>query len=160
MVPQCRNIAHATYGRCVLSVDVYPGHAHGPTPAVIWLHGGGLIFGTRKGIPVEQVEAYTRAGLCIIAADYRLAPETKLPEIVGDVARLYGWVREQADDLNIIADRVAIIGHSAGGYLALMAAATLEPRPRAVVSFYGLWGCSWRLVWPAQPALLPTGTGV
>ena len=128
---------YSTRGECSLQADVYPAEAEGPRPAVIWLHGGGLIFGSRSTITPSQVAMYTGAGLTVIAADYRLAPETTLPEIVGDVVALGAWARARADELHVKADRISIVGHSAGGYLALMGGALLEPRPRALVSFYG-----------------------
>ena len=85
-----------------------------------------------------QVELYVNAGYTVIAADYRLAPETKLPEILRDVQDAIAWVRSEGSRLfNVDPTRLAIIGHSAGGYLTLLAGRYVHPRPQALVAFYG-----------------------
>ena len=48
-------------------------------PVIVWIHGGGLIFGSRTDIPEEQLKLYLNAGFSLVSIDYRLAPETKLP---------------------------------------------------------------------------------
>jgi acetyl esterase/lipase len=84
------------------------------------------------------VEQYLAAGYTVISIDYRLAPETKLPEILEDLKDGYDWVRGQGPALfHIDPDRLAVIGHSAGGYLTLMAGFWVHPRPKALISFYG-----------------------
>ena len=69
--------------------------------------------------------------------DYRLAPETKLPEIVGDVEDAWKWLQREGRGLGIDPRRVAVVGHSAGGYLTLTMGHRAKPRPRALVPFYG-----------------------
>jgi acetyl esterase/lipase len=67
-----------------------------------------------------------------------LAPETRLPRILEDVQDAYEWAATTgADELGIDPTRIALVGHSAGGYLAFCIAEAVRPRPRAVVSFYG-----------------------
>jgi acetyl esterase/lipase len=114
----------------------YPGEE--VRPAIIWIHGGALIFGTRNGLSSEQLEQYMKAGYNVVSIDYRLAPETKLVAIIKDLEDAYAWVRSKGPALfNIDPDRIAVVGHSAGGYLTLMAGFHLKPRPSALVSFYG-----------------------
>jgi acetyl esterase/lipase len=96
-----------------------------------------LIFGDRTMLPCLQRDRYVRAGYTVIA-DYRLAPETKLPEILNDVLAAFAWVRgEGSRHFAIDPARLAILGHSAGGYLTLLAGGRVVPRPRALVGFYG-----------------------
>ena len=127
-----------TVGDCAIHVDVYEGAGPGARPAIVWLHGGALMFGTRSMIHPAQVELYVKAGYTVIAPDYRLAPETRLPEILRDVQDAIAWARsEGARRFNVDPTRLAIIGHSAGGYLALLAGCYVRPRPQALVAFYG-----------------------
>ena len=128
-----------TVERCQIRADVYlPSGAEPPYPAVVYLHGGALIFGSRKGINARQCEAHVSSGFAVIAVDYRLAPETKLPAIIEDLQDAFRWVRQRGPDLfSLDPERVAAVGHSAGGYLTLMAGSCVTPRPRALVSFYG-----------------------
>jgi len=74
----------------------------------------------------------------IISIDYRLAPQAKLSQILQDLDDAYRWVRGEGPKLfRIDPNRIAVVGHSAGGYLALTSGFRLNPRPTAVVSFYG-----------------------
>jgi acetyl esterase/lipase len=118
-----------------IKADVYrPGRGRA-TPAILWLHGGGLIFGSRTSLTAYQRDAYLAAGHTVIAADYRLAPQTKLAGILADLTDVHAWTNAGA--LGIDPTRIGVVGHSAGGYLALMSGIWLHPRPRAIVSFYG-----------------------
>ena len=123
---------------CKIHVDVYAGAGTGTRPTIVWLHGGALMFGNRGMIHPSQVELYVNAGYTVIAADYRLAPENKLPEILTDVQDAIAWVRGEATRLfGLDPARLAVIGHSAGGYLTLLAGRYVRPRPQALVAFYG-----------------------
>ena len=118
--------------------DVYRYPGEEVRPAIIWIHGGALIFGTRNWLSPWQLEKYLKASYTVVSIDYRLAPEAKLAAIIEDLTDAYDWVRAKGPDLfKIDPDRVAVVGHSAGGYLTLMAGFRLNPRPKALVSFYG-----------------------
>jgi acetyl esterase/lipase len=82
--------------------------------------------------------ALIRAGFAIISIDYRLAPETKLPEIFNDVRDAFRWAREDAPKYAAIdPDRLVVAGGSAGGYLTLASGYIIKPRPKALVSLWG-----------------------
>jgi acetyl esterase/lipase len=121
-----------------IHADVYRPDGASPLPGILWLHGGGLIFGDRTAIAPDQLERYLGAGFVVVSADYRLAPETKLDVIIEDLQDAYAWVRHQGPSrFGIDRDRISVVGHSAGGYLTLMSGFRVDPRPRALVSFYG-----------------------
>jgi acetyl esterase/lipase len=123
---------------CSIAADVYRPPDEVIRPAILWLHGGALIFGAREALPADQMERYVRAGYVVVSADYRLAPETRLPAIIEDLRDAYRWLRERGPELfRAHPDRIAVIGHSAGGYLTLMSGFCMAPRPRALVAFYG-----------------------
>src|SRR5439155_13262304 len=74
----------------------------------------------------------------VVSIDYRLAPETKLPAILEDLHDACRWVRAQGPGLFAAdAKRLAVMGESAGGFLTLAAGFRVEPRPGALVSFWG-----------------------
>jgi acetyl esterase/lipase len=142
-----------------LRLDVYrPGaaaamapDASGRRPAVIQVHGGGWLSGSRfeQGIPLlNHLAALGWVGFNI---DYRLSPEATWPDHIVDVKRAIAWVREQADELGIDPARIAITGGSAGGHLTALAGLTandpdLQPgfedadtSVLAAVPFYGVY---------------------
>jgi acetyl esterase/lipase len=145
-----RSCTYRVVAGCQIEVDVYRLPDHVIRPAILWLHGGALIFGDRETLSPDQLERYVRAGYTVIAADYRLAPEVKLEAIIEDLEVAYEWVRVQGPDLfRIDPERIAVIGHSAGGYLALMTGFCVNPHPKALVSFYGYGDISGK--WYGQP---------
>lgn len=138
--PLAQTVTFKTVGSLAIQADVYRPTAGGVrpvVPVVLWIHGGALIFGDRGMLPAEQRDLYLRAGFAVVAVDYRLAPETKLDGILEDLDDAHAWLRSEGPRLGLDTDRLAVVGHSAGGYLALMAGRRFRPRPRAVVSFYG-----------------------
>ena len=129
-------------------------------PVIIWIHGGALIFGSRNDLPEEQKEFYLKAGYSVVSIDYRLAPSTKLPDIVNDVADAIQWVHKNGpDSLGIDPGKIFVVGHSGGAYLALTSGYSSKIRPRAIVSFYGYgdirgkWYSSPSAFYLTQPAV-------
>ena len=125
-------------GDCEISADVF-GAATGPRkPVAVWIHGGALIQGSRKLSPDSRVlRALLEVGFIVVSIGYWLVPETKLPGIIEDVRDAIRWIRGNAAKLHIEPDRLAVCGGSAGGYLTEMTGFAVEPRPKALVAFWG-----------------------
>jgi acetyl esterase/lipase len=134
-----QSFVYKTVGRCRIGADVYaPAPGTGLRPAVLHFHGGALVMGTRQWLDLNQARLLTEAGYVVVSCDYRLAPETPLAAIVEDIEDAYAWLRRIGpSQLGVDADRIAVMGHSAGGYLTLLAGARFRPRPKALVAFYG-----------------------
>jgi acetyl esterase/lipase len=130
---------YKTVGDTAIQADVYAATSgSAPSPVVVHIHGGCLMYGSREGIGRAPLETYLAAGYAVVSIDYRLAPETKLPGIIEDLRDAFRWVATVGPErFGIDAERIAVVGHSAGGYLALMSGVCAVPRPRAIVSFYG-----------------------
>lgn len=129
---------YKTVGDLHIQADVYRLPADEIRPAILWIHGGALIWGSRCWLDPVQVDNYVDAGYTVIALDYRLAPQVKLNQILEDLDDAYSWVRSEGPQLfRIDPSRIAVVGLSAGGYLTLMAGFRLSPRPATLVSCYG-----------------------
>jgi acetyl esterase/lipase len=136
--------------RTDLTIDGADGHAFdvrvhraraaadGPVPAVIWLHGGGLVAGTHR-IDDARFDKWCRTfGIVGVAVDYGLAPERPYPGPLEDCYAALDWVHEHADDLGVRPDRVGIGGNSAGGGLAAALALLARDRGEHPVAFQAL----------------------
>jgi acetyl esterase len=116
-----------------LELDVWrppdEGTAAGPDerPAVVVVHGGGGIQGGR-GEEAPWGDWLAREGYVAFSIDYRLGFSSSI-DATGDVKCAVGWVKENAGRYGVDPDRIALIGHSDGGRLALLAAYT-EGDPR------------------------------
>lgn len=135
-----------------LRLDVYSGTGgDGPRPAVIWVHGGAWLFGTRREQAVPMLSHLAANGWTCFSIDYRLSPDATMPEHIEDVKRAVAWVREHADEYGVDPSFIALSGGSAGGHLAAITGLTegdrdLQPgfedadtSVQAVVPFYGLY---------------------
>jgi acetyl esterase/lipase len=135
-----------------LEADVIGANFGASKPCVVWIHGGGLIFGSRKASPRGPfLQRLLDRDFVIVSIDHRLAPETKLPGIVEDVRDAWRWIHDVGPDrFGIDPDRIAMAGGSAGAYLSLLAGYLFEPRPRALASFWGYGDIT--ASWEADPS--------
>ena len=95
-------------------------------------------MGNREPIDKTVLKELLDLNFVVVSLDYRLAPETKLPEIISDVEDAFRWLRGPGSTrLKIDPERVAVFGGSAGGYLTLVTGYRVQPRPKALVSYWG-----------------------
>ncbi|MCH8923741.1 MAG: alpha/beta hydrolase [Planctomycetes bacterium] len=125
-------------GKLQLKADVIRPDDDRVRPVLLWIHGGALIMGGRGGVDRRLKDAVLKAGFAVVSIDYRLAPETKLPEIIRDVEDAYTWLHKNGPKLlKVDTRRIAVAGGSAGGYLTLTAGFRAKPRPAVLVSLWG-----------------------
>jgi len=137
VAPAPKTFVYRTVKGLAIEADVFQPPGGRVTPAILWLHGGALLMGMRHNLRSSELERYLAHGYTVVCVDYRLAPETKLPQIVDDIRSAYSWMRSHAADLRLDPHRIAVVGHSAGAYLALLSGVVLRPPPSAIVSYYG-----------------------
>ena len=92
-LPAPNTYTYKTAGDCEIKADVHGADGKTGKPVLVWVHGGALIMGHRRGAPAEFVTPLVDAGFTVVSIDYRLAPETKLPAIIEDLKDACGWVR-------------------------------------------------------------------
>jgi acetyl esterase/lipase len=127
-------------------LDTYvPVNAGGDLPLVVFFYGGSWTRGDRAAYRFVG-EALASAGIATVVADYRLSPQVRWRDILRDCAAATRWARDHARELGARADRLHVMGHSAGAYNAAMLA--LDARwlqaqgmaPSQLAGFVGLAG--------------------
>lgn len=158
-----KDIVFGKGGDIDLPLDVYhPAAANAKRMAIVHLYGGGFRAGSKEGV-ATSCRAFAGEGYVGIASTYRLTGQARWPAQIEDVKAAIRWTRANADRLEIDADKIGVAGYSAGGMLALFAAATsdrhefegmggsagVSSKVAACVAFYPAVG--------ATPGLLPDG---
>lgn len=118
-------------------------------PAVLYFPGGGFTSADHEKF-LEMRYALARAGYVVAACEYRAVPN-KFPALLEDAKAAVRWMREHASEFGVDADRIGLLGDSAGGYVVQMAGATngeknwdvgdfkeVSSDVQAVVSIYGI----------------------
>lgn len=138
-----------------LHLDLYrsPG-APRPLPVLVVIHGGSWNSGDSSQL--AWLNGYLAArGVAVAAINYRLAPQHTFPAQRDDVLAAVTWLRDNASHLRLDPSRVALLGRSAGGQLALLAAYTArEPAIRGVVALYAPSDLNWSWEHPTNPLVL------
>ena len=125
-------------GDLEIKAEVYSYADEQVRPCVVWFHGGALINGGRQGISSRVRNFAFENGYVLVSFDYRLAPETMLPEIIADLEDGMAWlVREGPKKFRINPQRIAVTGGSAGGYMTLTAGFRAKERPKVLLAFWG-----------------------
>ena len=134
-----------------LALDLYrPAFAEGTLPVVIVIHGGGWTGGDKRDM-LELSEYLASRGYIVANIGYRLAPEWGFPSAQHDVAAAIEYIKNLEYTHNVDPTRIALLGRSAGGQIAMLAAyRTTAPAIRGVVSFYGPFALRWGYNNPAK----------
>jgi len=130
-----RNVEYARPEGVSLQFDASIPDGNGPFAAAIVVHGGGWVRGDRRTDVAPLLPPLADAGIAWFSISYRLASDPlQFGVAIDDVIAAVGFVREHAAQYRIDPDRIALVGESAGGQLAAMAA--LAVPVKAVVALY------------------------
>ena len=94
-------------------------------PVVVFLYGGGWYSGARDDYGFAG-RAFAKQGFIVVIPDYRIVPEGHWPDFLQDSAAAVAWTDAHIANYGGDPDRIALSGHSAGAYNAMMLA--LDPK--------------------------------
>ncbi len=125
-----RDLVYGEAGGETLKLDICTPDGPGPFPVVILVHGGGWGSGDKAGAEkpgsgadiTPWFQPLTDAGIAWVSINYRLAPAHRWPAPLDDTRAAVAWVRAHIAEHGGDPAQLALMGHSAGGHLALMAA--------------------------------------
>ena len=116
------DLTYARYGDRTLEMDVYrPKGAWGELPAIVCIHGGGWAKGNRANHG-KIAQALANRGYVAATISYRLSGEAPFPAAIQDCKAAVRFLRANAREFGIKADKIAAIGLSAGGHLTALLA--------------------------------------
>ena len=133
-----------------LILDAWPAdmkRRKGPRPAIVKVHGGTWVSGSRRNLTLWN-SWFNKLGYHVFDVDYRMPPPERWLDQAGDVKCALNWVRAHAPEYNVDTTRLILMGYSAGGNLAMLAAYShdnpeLKPscglpvKVKCVINLYG-----------------------
>lgn len=143
-------------GKNYFYLDYYSDNASKKLPCVIVIHGGSWSEGDRKQLP--DLNSYlANQGYNVASIEYRLAPQYKSPAPIDDTKDAIHFLCENSEKLNIDTNNFVLLGRSAGGQIALVAAYTFhDPKIKGVISYYAPADMVWGAKIKGNPLVLNT----
>lgn len=116
--------ANGPHGAIALRLyrPITPRDASAPLPVLVYFHGGGWVMGDLDTHDSLCRQIANEAQCAVLAVDYRMGPEHRFPCAVDDCLAATRWCRDNAHQLGLDPDRIAVGGDSAGGNLAAVIA--------------------------------------
>lgn len=116
--------------------------------AVIYLHGGGLLYGERNDLPRNIIHWFLMEGYTLFCLDYLLGPESSLAEIREDLKEEISWLIIDIFPKYQV-EKCFLYGRSAGTYLCFLMAKEMrkELHPEGILAFYGYYNLLESFLW-------------
>lgn len=145
------DVIYAGANNTPLKLDIwYPRDNPNPTPTLVFIHGGGWIFGSKEGA-VYQLLPFLEKGWRVVNVEYRMAGNSLAPGAVEDTRCALRWIHRNAKQWNFDTSKIVLTGQSAGGHLSLITAMLPKGTPldnrcygdedlrvAAVINWYGI----------------------
>lgn len=104
-------------------------------PGLLCMHGGGFVLGNAES-EVSSLQPFAKElDCCIVAVDYRLAPETTWKGSIEDNYAGLKWLHAHAEELGVDRSRIGVMGGSAGGGHAALLALAARDRGEVPLAF-------------------------
>jgi acetyl esterase len=141
-VSHVRDIELRLPGRNIAARQYCDNPAESGRPGILFFHGGGFVIGSLQSHDSFCRTLAALSGNDVIAVDYRLAPEHRMPAALEDAVDSWDWLIENAAILGLNPDRLTVVGDSAGAHMAVKLASETSKRsettgqPKAIGLIY------------------------
>ena len=115
--PDVQDAKYGPHERNVL--DLWKAKSQGPTPLLVFIHGGGFRAGDKSGLSPALLKRCLESGISVASINYRLSQHAPFPAPMLDGARAVQFLRSRASEWNLDPKRVAASGGSAGAGISL-----------------------------------------
>ncbi len=128
-----------------MHISIYTSrNANGALPIIVYFHAGGFVVANIEVYAASAKILADKVGAVVISVGYRLAPEHKFPTAHNDAYAAYIWAIKNAASINGNPKKIALVGESAGGNLAISTAIKARDAgimlPSAIVAIYPIVG--------------------
>jgi acetyl esterase/lipase len=133
-----RSLTNVRYGSAPAGnlLDLYlPQAGLEAAPILVWSSGSGWMADNGKEGAAAVAPLFLERGWAVVGVTVRSSAQATFPAQLEDVRAAIGWLREHASEQGLDAGRIAAMGNSSGGWVAVMAGLTAGVQ--AVVDFYG-----------------------
>jgi acetyl esterase/lipase len=115
------DIAYATKSEAE-KLDIYlPNKEQETYPVIVAVHGGAFMMGDKADGQLNPMLEGLKHGYAVVSVNYRMSGEATFPANIQDVKAAIRWIRANAKQYHLDADKIAVWGGSAGGNLVSMA---------------------------------------
>lgn len=123
-----KDVEYAVHDGVSLKGDLYLPATGSMHPAMLFIHGGGFRGGSKAGYGNTWGPYLAARGIVVFAIDYRLstATQTTWPQALLDCKAALQYLRGDAAELGVDAERIGVGGDSAGASLAALVAITQD----------------------------------
>lgn len=126
-----KSIVNVTYSQPVsyfrknikLEMDILKPNREGKYPTVLFVPGGSFAHSYKENYLQQRLEI-AKAGYVVASMEYRTIPDGVFPQSLEDVKAAIRFLKANADEYGVDKGKIALMGESAGGYLAAMAGVT------------------------------------
>ncbi len=155
---------HAVYSDVAgtrLTLDLYRAReVRRPQPVIIVIHGGSWQSGDNSQL-AGMNRYLANAGYAVAAINYRLAPAFRFPAPIEDIRASISFLKEHETEFKIDSKRIVLLGRSAGGHLALLAAYTLGCQAiRGVIGLYPPTDMRWSWQRPSPKRIMDSNGAI
>ena len=116
-----KDIVFATVGDIPLALDLYQPKGKANNGLIVWIHGGAWRSGSKEKVPILGL---VDKGWALASVNYRLSGQARFPAQSHDIKGAIRFLRANQKEYGLLANRVFVIGSSAGGHLAAQVGVT------------------------------------